>query len=209
MTNRHDGTRAWLSPDSIGIAAAIAVAVAIGATSGRPPWLWAGRRDHLVCGRGHQGHGVPILPSGLAYFRGPTYSYLAWLSDSWAAVAIRGLPMAGRVLPGGRHHCGGAAVAIAVRSRRGGGMVDRACAGRGGERRLCPLLHALRGRVHPDVDCRDTSARRSSSAGVVRRADAWRRAACMSSACCSRSCPPPVGSAPNRAMSAARLPGCW
>ena len=55
MTNRLDGTRAWLSADSIGIAAAIAAAVTIGATLVDRRGLWTGRGDHLVCGRGHQG----------------------------------------------------------------------------------------------------------------------------------------------------------
>ena len=77
--------------------------------------------------------------------------------------------MARRLLPGGRPHCHGVAGALAVRSRRGGSMADRACAGRGGQWRLRPLLHAVRGSVYAHPGYRGSPARRSSHARVVRR----------------------------------------
>ena len=81
MTNRFDGTRAWLSADSIGIAAAIAAAVTIGAALVGRPGYGPDEEITWFAVEGIRAHGVPVLPSGLAYFRGPFYSYLAWLTS--------------------------------------------------------------------------------------------------------------------------------
>jgi len=81
MTNRPDGLRVWFTGDSIGIAAAIAVAVTIGAALVGRPGYGPDEEITWFAVDGIKAHGVPILPSGLAYFRGPAYSYLAWLSD--------------------------------------------------------------------------------------------------------------------------------
>jgi hypothetical protein len=81
MTNRPDGLRAWLTADSIGIASAITVATAIGAALVARPGYGPDEEITWFAVEGIKAHGIPILPSGLAYFRGPAYSYLAWLSD--------------------------------------------------------------------------------------------------------------------------------
>lgn len=80
MTNRPDDTRAWLTPDNAGVAAAIAVAAAIGAALVDRPGYGPDEEITWFAVEGIKAHGAPILPSGLAYFRGPAYSYLAWLS---------------------------------------------------------------------------------------------------------------------------------
>ena len=80
MTNRLDGMRASLSTDSIGIIAAVAAAMAIGATLVDRPGYGPDEEITWFAVEGIKAHGVPALPSGLAYFRGPAYSYLAWLS---------------------------------------------------------------------------------------------------------------------------------
>lgn len=72
--------RAWLSTDSIGITAAVATAVAIGATLVDRPGYGPDEEITWFAVEGIKAHGVPTLPSGLAYFRGPAYSYLAWLT---------------------------------------------------------------------------------------------------------------------------------
>jgi hypothetical protein len=81
MTTRPDGTRAWRSSDRIGIAAAAAVAVTIGATFVGRPGYGPDEEITWFAVEGIKAHGIPTLPSGLAYFRGPSYSYLAWLSN--------------------------------------------------------------------------------------------------------------------------------
>lgn len=82
MTNRPDGLRAWLSStDGIGIGAAIVVATTIGAALVGRPGYGPDEEITWFAVEGIKAHGVPILPSGLAYFRGPAYSYLAWLTD--------------------------------------------------------------------------------------------------------------------------------
>ncbi len=80
MTNRLDRTRARLSPDVAGIAAAIVVAVAIGASLVGRAGYGPDEEITLFAVEGIKAHGIPVLPSGLAYFRGPSYSYLAWLT---------------------------------------------------------------------------------------------------------------------------------
>jgi len=81
MTNRLDGMRAWLSTDRIGTAAAIAAAVTICSAYVDRPGYGPDEEITWFAVEGIKAHGVPILPSGLAYFRGPGYSYLAWLTD--------------------------------------------------------------------------------------------------------------------------------
>jgi len=81
MTNRPHGLRVLLSADSIGITAAITAAVAIGATLVDRRGYGPDEEITWFAVEGIRAHGLPILPSGLAYFRGPAYSYLAWLSD--------------------------------------------------------------------------------------------------------------------------------
>jgi len=73
--------RARLSTDSIGTAAAIAAAVAIGATFVDRPGYGPDEEITWFAVEGIKAHGIPVLPSGIAYFRGPGYSYLAWLTD--------------------------------------------------------------------------------------------------------------------------------
>ena len=85
---------------------------------------------------------------------------------------IRGVPVARRLLPGRRHHCHRSARALAVRSRRSGGMARRPRAGRGGQWCLRPLLHAVRGGVYAHAD----SATRLREG---RRQGAWFVAGCM------------------------------
>ncbi len=81
MTNRTDEPRAWLSPDGIGIAIAVAAAVTIGVTLVGRPGYGPDEEITWFAVEGIKAHGVPTLPSGLTYFRGPSYSYLAWLSS--------------------------------------------------------------------------------------------------------------------------------
>ena len=88
MTNRLDQSRAWLTSDSIGIAAAIGVAMAIGAALVGRPGYGPDEEITWFAVEGIKAHGVPILPSGLAYFRGPAYSYLAWLSDLFSGAGF-------------------------------------------------------------------------------------------------------------------------
>lgn len=88
MTNRPDGLRAWLTADSIGIAAAIAVATTIGAAFVDRPGYGPDEEITWFAVEGIKAHGIPILPSGLAYFRGPAYSYLAWLTDLWSGTGF-------------------------------------------------------------------------------------------------------------------------
>ena len=73
--------RAWLSTDSVGTAAAVAAAVAIGAALVGRPGYGPDEEITWFAVEGIKAHGIPILPSGLAYFRGPGYSYLAWLTE--------------------------------------------------------------------------------------------------------------------------------
>ena len=82
MTNRLEGTRARLSLDSIGIAAAVVVAVMLGATLVGRPGYGPDEEITWFAVEGIKATGIPTLPSGLAYFRGPSYSYLAWLSQA-------------------------------------------------------------------------------------------------------------------------------